>query len=74
MEEMKEITETCESCGVVCSNFKVVESEGQYIICPKCFNEREAMNKYLEEYMRKNNITMAMIEKEVRAENKLLGK
>ena len=69
------MSETCESCGFDCCNFKVIDTaDGLYIICPKCFDEREAMNNFLNDYLIKNNITMADIEKEVEEENKRLAK
>lgn len=64
-------SEPCESCGERINDFKVIEVEQEpYIICQECYKHREELNKWVENWMKLNNITMKDIEKEVRLQNR----
>ena len=67
-----DIYECCETCGIRINDFKIIDVELEpYIICQSCFNIREEISKFQQQWMRNNNITMKEIEKEVKKEVKL---
>lgn len=63
--------EYCESCGNKIEDFKVIDVEQEpYIICQKCYKEREELLNFTQKWMKDNNVNMKQIEKEVKLQNK----
>lgn len=65
-----DIYECCETCGMRINDFKVIDVELEpYIICQPCFNHREEISKFREQWMKDNKISMKEIEKEVKLQS-----